>query len=75
MIVFQNVHTVQDIVDYEIRQVNKNGAGDQNMNNKDANNKGKNYKSQFLEKSKNIMRAVETIYINDKLMDVNLANP
>ena len=38
------------------------------------NNKGKNIKSQFLEKSKNILRAIETIYINDKLMNINLGN-
>lgn len=75
MIVFQNLHSVQEIVDYEIKQMNKNVDQTNHGAAREKNMKGKNIKSQFLEKSKNILRAMETIYINDKLMKINIANP
>ena len=38
----------------------------------DKNMKNKNIKSKFLEKSKNVLRALETIYINEKYMNLNV---
>ena len=45
---------------------------DQKLANKNC--KGKNIKSKFLEKSKNVLRALETIYINEKFMDLPVDN-
>ena len=38
----------------------------------DKNMKNKNIKSKFLEKSKNVLRPLETIYINEKYMNLNV---
>lgn len=71
MIVFQNLHTVQELLDYEIKQQTKIAEKrDQQIKEKYA--KGKNIKSKFLEKSKNVLRSLETIYINENLMDLNV---
>jgi len=46
----------------------KQAESDKDLKSSKDKTKGKNIKSHFLEKSKNILRQMETIYINDKLV-------
>ena len=73
MIVFQNLQNVQELLDYEIKEAN-NKMEINGFNGQEKNVKAKNIKSKFLEKSKHILRAIETIYINEKFMKINTEN-